>query len=119
MDTPRNHHHLFWEKRKYTDSVSRTFRNHPALIIYTPVELHQELHANLLPPPKPRRELMLGAISLLSEFNGTGLDGLESMIYYFDSKTAPEAPRIAEHLYEQLGYLSLGVENGEAAIHRS
>lgn len=116
MNAPEgwNIHHLFWMRRDYKDSVGRTFRNQKGLMIPTPVDLHRNLHANLSPPPKPRRDLMLGAISVLSDYSGSDrLYGLNSMIDYFDSKSQPEAPRIAEHLIEQLGYLTLIGEGHE------
>lgn len=100
-----NRHHTFWMRRDYKTPIERAFRNHHGLVIPVDVDVHAELHANLYPPPKPHRELMLGILNNLEEYNlANPLDGLEITIDYL------ETGRIRKHLIQQLGFLAVEVE---------
>ena len=97
-----NNHHVWFQRRSYKSPIERAFRNHNGFIIPTPVTAHNNLHANLYPPPKPHRELMMGILSNLEEYNlANPLDGIEATIDFL------ETGRIRKHLIQQLGYLTL------------
>jgi hypothetical protein len=93
-------------RRDYKTPIERAFRNHHGLVVPVSLEAHAELHANLYPPPKPHRELMLGILNNLEEYNlSNPLDGIEATIDYL------ETGRIRKHLILQIGYLTLGVRD--------
>lgn len=56
-------HHLFWPRSEYRTQAEKAFRRQ----FVTPINrgIHDELHANLEPPTKPPRSVMLGYLALL------------------------------------------------------
>lgn len=48
-----NNHHVFFEKRWYKSQAEHRFRNLGGLVLPMHIPVHDELHANVPPPPKP------------------------------------------------------------------
>lgn len=104
-----NRHHTFWQRRSYKTPLERAFRNHQGLVIPTPIDQHRDLHAHLLPPPKPSRDLMVGIINNLERPIRGRLDGLLFTLDYLDTQS--QAENLSAHLTKQLGYLVIGAGN--------
>jgi len=56
-------HHQYYPRRAYVRSEEKEFRELPDHKEVLCRAEHDELHATEFPPPKPSREVMLGAIS--------------------------------------------------------
>lgn len=117
MEPPKgyNRHHLWYARSDYRQGLRRAFRNFQGNVIPVLVESHNELHANLPPPPIPSRRQMLDGMDVLSEADPrsitSGAIALAAYFYGEALRLAPEqsekALRISEHLNQQLGYLTL------------
>lgn len=59
-------HHLYFPRRSYKSRVEKDFRNLPDNKEVLCRDEHNERHATELPPLKPTREEMLGAIAISS-----------------------------------------------------
>lgn len=98
-----NRHHLFWMKKNYKSPLEKSFRTHQGLVIPTYIPDHRTLHADLSPPPKPGAQLMRGILSNLDRQLSHPTDGLLYTIDYLEGRDE----RLASHLTQQLGYLTL------------
>lgn len=113
-----NWHHTFWEGRWYkNDHVKTKFREHPALVIPMQRDVHNELHRDLCPPPKPTREQMIHILGVVATWEPSQgrLAGVESAMYAFDELSRSDNPQlskragaIAIHLEQQLLYMEEG-----------
>lgn len=59
-------HHLYWPRKRYSDKVSRAFRNLAVNKVVICREAHDDIHASQLPPKKPSRNEMLEALNVQS-----------------------------------------------------
>lgn len=120
-----NWHHTFWEGRWYkNDRVKTAFREHPALVIPMQVNVHNELHRELFPPPKPTREQMIHVLGVVATWEPSHgrLAGVEDAMYAFDELSRSDNPQlskragaIALHLEEQLCYMERGTPKLEVS----
>ena len=53
-----NRHHTIFEKRWYRTHQEQVFRNLSGLVLPLHIQAHEELHAQVAPPPKPSRPFM-------------------------------------------------------------
>lgn len=108
-----NTHHLVYPKSSYRSSVEKAYREHKSLKVKMYIPPHNALHADpeLWQPPKPSKQQMLGALSLLDD--NKGLDPLDNMVmmaeYYGDFRHDKKAQRLGESILKQLGYVSEGL----------
>lgn len=119
MPSGWNRHHLFWERRHYRHGFERNFRNLAGLVVPTPIQNHNLLHARLEPPRKPNHRMM---VDLKDQLNNAPpaiqMDRLWGALIaeeYFrqvaETLPSPEmadlAHDLSEHMSRQIGYLSL------------
>ena len=101
-----NIHHFYWQNKSYKNSIERTFREHRFNKASMYVPIHNNLHAELAPPPKPTKQQMLGVLAMFHTYNNISpLDSLVIQAEYF----APRNDRISTHLLQQLGYVAEGL----------
>lgn len=62
-------HHTKYPRRDYRTPLEREFRELPENKVRMCRAEHDELHASEFPPPKPSREVMLGAVSIFQANN--------------------------------------------------
>lgn len=87
-----NHHHLWFERRSYAHGFERHFRNYGGFVIKTAVTTHNDLHAEVPPPPKPSHDLMTGLMlqmdtappEVQKDIEKFGVRGLHLAIAYLD-----------------------------------
>ena len=105
-----NRHHIFWTRDSYRNSTERTFRNHAGLVVPMWEEVHSDLHAELDPPPKPSKQQMLGAISLLNtlDYKNNQLNSIDILAWHFAEQDDRTAQSIGKHLHHQLGHYLIG-----------
>lgn len=104
-----NVHHCWWERRRYKTSLEKRFRTHDAFVIPMLVSVHADLHHDMMPPPKPGRDLMLGILNNLEDYERP-LEGVFATVEYLREQETRGADRLANHLTRQIGYLLVGVE---------
>lgn len=56
-------HHLFWPRSDYRTRTEKIFRRQ--FIIPINRGIHEEIHAQIEPPVKPSREVMIGYLTML------------------------------------------------------
>lgn len=61
-------HHLFWPRTDYKTRTEKLFRRQ--FIIPINIGIHREIHANIEPPTKPCRNVMLGYLALMDSKYG-------------------------------------------------
>lgn len=106
-----NRHHVFFQRRKYKTGAERRLRNNPAFVIPMDVGIHQDLHANVVTPPKPDASLIHGILNNLENNQHRGLlDGVLFTIDYLDGIETKTAQRLSMNLQKQLGFLIVGAE---------
>lgn len=105
MERVRNDHHLFYERKWYHQRPLNHLRN---LVVARSVLIvpHNELHANMPPPPLPSKNLAHNILNHLYQqtFNHP-LDVVFETVDYLTTIKTPESLPLAEHLTEQLNYL--------------
>lgn len=101
----RNSHHVFYERRNYKAPIERQVRNLGAFVISANVVDHQELHANVPPPPKPHFEQLHDLYQFMQEhvYQVEGLDGLEWGIVWANDR---KLYTLEENFENQWNYLS-------------
>lgn len=114
-----NLHHCMWTRNEYLERPEKIYRSLSGLILPMVISSHNELHANVRPPIKPRLDLMNEAI----DFNRRMLDPSESpyhnfnqMISFFrdvaegspDAYKAEQAWKIAGNLTTQEKFITQG-----------
>lgn len=105
-----NNHHVFWEKKSYTTPIERRVRNMGCFVIRMNITAHQELHANVSPPPKPEPQHLHNLYNFMQEhtYELSGTEGLEWAIVWANDRKEYE---LEDNLMEQLYYIDKGVEN--------
>lgn len=105
MEQLRNTHHFFYERGWYRQRPLNHLRS---LVVARSVLIvpHNDLHANMSPPPTPSRNLAHNLINHLSQatFHHPLDAAFETVDYLMTIKT-PESLPIAENIGEQIGYL--------------
>lgn len=112
-----NKHHLWWEKNWYTERNDKRLRQLGGFVIPTTVYCHQLLHAQMRPMVKPNARLRDDIIDF-----AMGLDYSTDRFYtplqtadflekqheeHHSDEYAYRALRLAHHLRQQVGYLSI------------
>lgn len=107
-----NNHHVFWQRRWYKTPLEKVLRSHRGLVIPLFEPVHNELHAQLLPPPKPSSRMIMGALEFLETLPATTLDtppelctALSEHFLAIDTKVAQ---RIGQNLVEQQVFIAEG-----------
>lgn len=102
----QNRHHLGWERRQWEkNNILYKLREYPGMIIMMNLRDHNELHRELLPPPKPTNQQ---AEELLSTFGK--YDSQTERTDYLDlavRQLQDTNPRYAGHLLLQRGFVLL------------
>ena len=105
MERERNNHHFIYEKRWCRQRPLNHLRN---LIVARSVLIvpHNDLHANMPPPPLPSNPLAHNIINHLTQqtFKHPLDVAFETVDYLMTIKTSESLP-LAEHIGEQIGYL--------------
>jgi len=106
MSPERNTHHAFWERHDYRQKPLSHLRG---LVLARNVLVvnHNELHANVAPPPMPSRPLAHNIVNYLEDKRF--YQPLDAMFYtmdYLQKVGNPETLAIAENLERQIGYLA-------------
>ena len=109
--TPKgiNWHHTVWCRAWYKTCAEKNFRLHSGLIVPMHIPVHNELHANIPPPPKPTRESMLGATALLNDLSDTQLHNYLDTIERVGDFMISREQKIGEYLLLQLPYIEEGL----------
>lgn len=109
-------HHLAWNKSNYKTPLERRYRQYRGMIVPDVANpWHKELHANMGQPRKPTPELMIGALSILSQADLIDpLDGLYAVSEFMLERDTRLSVRIGEHLLEQAVFLEAGLLNNPA-----
>lgn len=108
-----NVHHAIWQRAWYRGHVEKSYREHRGLKARMYIPEHQALHANIYPPMKPTRELLLGATAMLDALPDDVLgQPLETITrlgeWYLDiDERLPQ--RIGENLLSQIPYIEKGI----------
>lgn len=113
---PVNKHHLFWERKSYTEKYDKQLRQLSGFVVPTTVYCHQLLHAQMRPMVKPfptlRNDIIDYASSLehQNRFN-IPLETADWLEKQHDTHHSDEyafrSLRLAHHLRKQVGYLAL------------
>lgn len=114
-----NIHHTDWLRVEYNrNQVTRTLRQLGALA--SPIEVHDNLHANMQPLPRMSLDLAKFSLGVIAESsfgmakNQSGLRILEARMLAYNAlgrgrnRLAPEARRFGEHFEDQYQYLKDG-----------
>lgn len=105
MERLTNRHHFLWERRDYVSKPYVVLR--ATLSETVNVYLHNDLHANLAPPPKPSRSLVYNILNHLEEHQySQPFDNVFSTVDYLTKVGSHETIPLAEHLIAQLGYVA-------------
>lgn len=101
----KNNHHVWFTRREYKTPIERKVRNMGAFIIRVNAVDHQELHANVPPPPKPAPEHLHDLYQFMQEHDHSHeqLDGIGWSIAWANDRRLFD---LEESLTEQLNYLS-------------
>lgn len=105
MSLERNTHHFLFERHDYRQKPYAQLRQ---LVVAKNVLVvkHNELHANIGPPPKPDRPLAYNLLNYLESERATQpFDEAFLCIDYLMKVANPDSLALAEHLSEQIGYL--------------
>lgn len=120
MKPKTDKHHIFHERRWYTTEADHALRENHLMIPRMSYDLHHNgIHADLDPPPKPRHDMVLGALTLLQDLpHGLGhVEAIERVGDYFAAlgrgaiicSSRVLALQIGENLFEQLDYVKRGL----------
>ena len=100
-----NNHHVFFERKNYKTPIERRVRNLGAFVIRMNAVDHQELHANVPPPPMLESEQLHDLYQFMQEHNYEleGLDGLGWGIAWANDR---RLYNVEENLDSQYLYIS-------------
>ena len=100
-----NNHHVWFERKHYKTPIERHVRNMGAFIIRANAIDHRELHANVLPPPKPDHDQLNDLYQFMQEhtYQLEGTEGLEWGIVWANDR---RLYIVEENLTQQYDYLS-------------
>lgn len=113
-----NRHHVMFESNRYTDSFGRAYRNLSGLVLPMLVEVHNDLHANVLPPIKPCKLLMVDIIQTSNRLPDMPLyDRFKALSERFEHLSHVsnhvninyQSGRILDNLRQQDEYISKGI----------
>lgn len=105
MYPERNTHHAFWERHDYAGKPYNALRQ--ALKAEVQIDAHRNLHAELMPPPKPSRPLTYNILNHLEEHQySQPFDNIFTAVDYLVKVGNPESLALSEHLIQQLGYVA-------------
>lgn len=125
MGKKHNNHHIWWERTAYKDPIAHEFREYDGFVIPVFKTVHERLHDELLPPPKPEKNEMiscLGFLAMSKPRSTRGIDPLwavERAMQHFvwvganEPDREPVAHEIRQHLASQIGILSSGLYLGD------
>lgn len=111
-----NRHHLWWEKNWYQQRNDKRLRQIGGFIVPTTVYCHQLTHAQMRPPVKPFARLRDDIIDFALEVPvedrfSVPLQTADFLERQHDTHNSDEyayrALRLAHHLRQQVGYLSI------------
>ena len=117
MHRRADNHHVFHERRWYVTDADKALREQRLFIPRLEYSYHhagypEGLHENLLPPPKPNHNMVLGALAVAQSFDTTMKhpEAIERIADWFDGlrNGSDLGQRIALNLYAQLEYIKLG-----------
>lgn len=110
MENKTSIHHMMWCRAWYKTPVLKSLRNHPLARNRILDSTHQELHADLLPPPRPTPDMALGAISLLNELRDDGyhtpVNVHLALAEYMFNRREHKATKLGIHIMRQVGYIA-------------
>ncbi len=110
-------HHIWWIDKDYRPGAEQRFRNMSGFVLRLTNEVHQDLHAETFPPPKPSKQLreqiqdyscMLYESNVYDEFYRLAQFIGDVANTSWSAERADEAFRIHENLVEQAAYVELG-----------
>lgn len=105
MERLTNRHHFLYEASQYRGTPFHIAR--VALSEIVDISWHNELHANMPPPPKPSRPLVYNILNHLEEHQySQPFDNVFSTVDYLTKVGNHETIPLAEHLIAQLGYVA-------------
>lgn len=112
-----NNHHCFFNAKWYRPGEEQRFRNMGGLVLPMLKSAHDDLHANIQPPPKPSKQLR----EQIAEFTCGTYEADEYAQFYriahfigdvanssWSPERADEAFHIHENLMEQSEYIEIG-----------
>ena len=105
MERLRNDHHFFYERRWYHQRPLNLLRSFVVArsVLIVP---HNDLHANMSPPPMPSKNLAHNILNHLQDQTFRHpLDAAFETVDYLATIKTPESLPLAEHIGEQIGYL--------------
>lgn len=111
-----NKHHMWWERNWYQQRHDKQLRMLGGFVVPTTVYCHQLTHAQMRPPVKPFAQLrddiidFASAVPLTDRFsvaNQTADWLAQQHETHHSDEYAYRALRLAHHLRQQIGYLSL------------
>lgn len=105
VERQTNIHHFSWERTDYFGKPYNALRL--ALKEEVQIVWHNDLHANLGPPPKPSRPLTYNILNHLEEHAySQPFDNVFATVDYLQKVANPESLMLADHLIAQLGYVA-------------
>lgn len=113
-----NRHHVMFESNRYTDSFGRAYRNLSGLVLPMLVEVHNELHAEVLPPIKPCKLLMVDIIQTAQRLPDMPVydqfQAFSNRFYQLSQTNSHtrinyEAGRIHDNLQQQNEFIAQGI----------
>lgn len=109
-----NHHHVWFNRRRYTSPLDKKFRNLGGFVLPTLLQPHRELHAAVPPPQKPDARLMRATIQFAAGIRNENVYDQYLSLATFLEDRAPD--RIVENLQAQTPFILEGqvkaVQNG-------
>lgn len=120
MTRKTDRHHILFERNWYVTEADKALREQHLLIPRLHYDVHHNgIHADLLPPPKPRHDMVLGALAVMQELpKGIGhLEAIRDVGAYFEAlghgailcSSRALALQIGENIFEQLEYVKRGI----------
>lgn len=111
-----DNHHVFWQRKWYRTPLEKVLRSHRGLVVPLHRGVHKELHAEVLPPPKPKSFLIMGALEFLESVPITTLDNppelCTALSEHFLGQDGKMAQKIGENLVAQQVYIAEGYYHG-------
>lgn len=102
-------HHIWWTGSSYKQGFEQMFRNHVAYVVPATRAQQDELHANVMPPPKPSRydmnALMISAARVPDGAKGNPYWGMVDVVRFYQNINNKDANQIRQNMARQLGFL--------------
>jgi len=112
MEREVNRHHAFFTRCWYRTKPERELRQHKGLIVPMWITVHDDLHANIPPPPKPNARVVAQALHYLGELPDVVTNDpvrcIGELADFLYSRSDRVAERIGENLTKQLVYIQEG-----------